>query len=158
MLALSLHPCFSRPKKMEKKKMKMAQSRERRKSNFWLQNDQKSWTTMPWRERRKSFLYMIYYYLYFANKIIHIPLFIYFQKVKSKSKSKKQKAKDAFQLTSLFTSSHFNKVTTCHVTSLKVTSDLTHDATSDLTLDVTCVPRSNSKCECARNHSRARVR
>ena len=49
-----------------------------------------------------------------------------------------------------------------NVTSLKVTFDLTldvmNDLTFDLTLDVTCVPHSNSKYECARNHTRARVR
>ena len=35
-------------------------------------------------------------------------------------------------------SHHFNKVTSCQVTSLKVTSDLTLDASSDLTLDAIC--------------------
>ena len=49
-----------------------------------------------------------------------------------------------------------------NVTSLKVTLDLTldvmNDLTFDLTLDVTSMPYSNSKYECARNHTRARVR
>ena len=104
-----------------------------------------------WRERKKKMIYLCICFI--------------FKKLKSNTKSQKANMLFnhiifTFHITSTFTLSHitFNKVTCCQVTSLKVTIDLTHDVTNDLTLDVTCVPRSNSKYECARNHTRARVR